>query len=89
MLRLSVLSCPFRATASKLVFALPENRHQAPFSKKKAERKHHKVNRKRHDTLCALSETLASSAFVFHNRFTRRKISSRRVHHIKVQQKQS
>jgi hypothetical protein len=39
----------------------------------KAERKGHKVKRKdRHGTLCALSETLASSAFIFHNLFTRR-----------------
>ena len=36
-------------------------------------RKDHKVKRKdRNGTLCALSETLASSAFIFHNRFTRR-----------------
>jgi hypothetical protein len=33
----------------------------------------HKVKRKdRHGTLCALSETLASFAFSFHNRFTGR-----------------
>jgi len=39
----------------------------------KTERQGHKVKRKdRHGTLCALSETLASSAFIFHNLFTRR-----------------
>jgi hypothetical protein len=49
----------------------PKKSYRRAHLQQKTERKGHKVKRKhRHGTLCTLSETLASFAFSFHNRFT-------------------